>query len=71
MPFPPTPSFSPDILAVILVIAILVLGGWSIIFIYYWRRYGMGGKLAAAAPTIYLTVAAVLCVFAIISFLAI
>ncbi len=71
MPFSFAFPFGPTILAAILAIAILILGGWSVVFLYHWRTYGMGGRLAAAAPVIYLTGAAALCAFAIISFLAI
>lgn len=61
---------TPSVLAAILAVSILVVSGFSIAFIYHWREYGMDTRLIRLAPVLYLSVAAGLCVFAVVSYLA-
>ena len=56
---------NPTVLAVILALAILVLGGLSAAFIYHWREYGMDSRITKVAPVVYLSVSAGLCIFAL------
>ena len=61
---------SPTPLGIVLAATILVVGTFSVVFIYHWREYGMGGRLAKLAPTVYLGVSGLLCAFALISYIA-
>ncbi len=63
-------TLSPTILAIILALGILVLGGLSAAFIYHWREYGLDSRIIKTAPIVYLSVSAGLCIFALIAYFA-
>ncbi len=61
-------EINPAILAIVLAVSILVLGAFSVAFIYHWRKFGMDTPLIKMAPNVYLSVAAALSALALISY---
>jgi len=61
-------TIDPLVFSGILAGAIILLGGFSITFLFHWRSYGMETPYIRRAPKIYLSVTGGLCAFAIISY---
>ncbi|PIQ68850.1 MAG: hypothetical protein COV91_02135 [Candidatus Taylorbacteria bacterium CG11_big_fil_rev_8_21_14_0_20_46_11] len=59
---------NPLVFAGILAVVILILGTFSVVFIYHWKEYGMETPYIKRAPKIYLSVTALLCTFAVVSY---
>lgn len=59
---------NPLVFAGILAVAILILGTFSVVFIYHWKKYGMDTPYIRLAPKIYLSVTGALSIFAVISY---
>lgn len=61
---------SPLVLGILLLLCLIVSIALSVAFLYHWREYGMNTRLIQRAPAVYLFVLILLCVFAVISYVA-
>ncbi len=61
---------SPLALGILLALCLLVFGALSVAFLYHWKEYGMNTGIIRRAPFVYLSIYILLCILAIISYIA-
>ncbi|MDO8483275.1 MAG: hypothetical protein Q7S86_05685 [bacterium] len=60
---------SPLALGILLALCLAVFVALSVAFLYHWKEYGMDTQMIKRAPVLYLTISAIFCALAVISYI--